>query len=501
MQKKQADLLLEHGTVVAMDPERRILEDGAVAVAGDRIVAVGTTAELEAQYSAQRVFDCRHKLILPGLIDVHGHAGHALFKTIGADTRSHWMHIATPAYHHYTTDEFWYTEGRLAALERLKMGVTCGLSVISSAQRSDDPIFGCNNARAYADVGVRGIVAVGPCNPPFPRKFSRWKDGKRYETEVSFEQMMEGAEGVIQTWNGGAEGRIRVFAAPFVLLTSIFGSGPSAADVAVELSEHDRTMMRRIRELAAKYHTRIHTEAFGGMIRLAQQCEYALLGPDVHIQHCTGISFEEAMILARTGTHVASAPGYGQVNGRCPIPELIELGANVAVTTDGNSPSVSFDLIQAARKTQLIQQMLLRDPFVLPPGKLLEMITIDAAKAVGWDDEIGSLEAGKKADIVILNQWQPHLVPNIMPVHRLIYESVGQDIETVIVDGRVLMEGQKVLSVDEEEVLACSEQEARRLIERAGLEPHIRLPKTFWGHSQGWLDEMRVNYDTLPSKP
>lgn len=501
MSKKQVDLLLKNGTVITMDRERRILENGAVAVSGDRIAAAGTTEELEAQYSASREIDCRHKTIMPGMIDAHGHAGHALFKTIGADTRSHWMHIATPAYHHYTTDDFWFVEGRLAALERLKMGVTCGVSVISSAQRSDDPVFGCNNAAAYADVGVRGIVAVGPCNPPFPRKFSRWDRGERRQVDVSFEQMMEGAEAVIEKWNHGAEDRIRVFIAPFVLLTSIFGSGPSAADVAVELSEHDRRMMRRVREVAKRQRTRIHTEAFGGMIRLAARCEDALLGPDVHIQHCTGISFEEAMILARTGTHVTSAPGMGQANGRCPIPELIELGANVAITTDGNSPSVSFDLIQAARKTQLIQQMLLRDAFVLPPGKLLEMVTIDAAKAIGWDDEIGSLEPGKKADVLILNFRQPHLVPNIMPVHRIIYEAVGHDVETVIVDGRILMQERRVLSVDEEEVLTQGEKEARDLIARAGLERHTKLPGTFWGHSHGWLDEVRVDYDSLPSRP
>lgn len=499
--RKHADLILKRGTVITMDPERRILENASVAVEGTRIAAVGPADDIEAAYSADREIDCLHKAILPGLIDAHGHAGHALLKTIGADTRSHWMHIATPTYHHYTTDEFWYVEARLAALERLKMGVTCGVSVISSAQRSDDPVFGSNNARGYADVGIRGVVAVGPCNPPFPRKFSRWKNGVRHEVEVPFEGMMEGAEAVIEAWNGGADGRIRVFIAPFVLLTSIFGSGPSAPDVAVALSDHDRLMMRRVREVAAKHKVRIHTEAFGGMIRLAHRCEYALLGPDVHIQHCTGISFEEAMILAETGTHVASAPGYGQVNGRCPIPELIGLGANVVITTDGNSPSTPFDLLPSVRETQLIQRMLCHDPFLLPNGKALEMITIDAAKALGWDDEIGSLEPGKQADIAVMNLWQPHLVPNIMPVHRVICEAVGHDFETVIVAGRVLMEGRRVLSVNEDEVLSEGEAEARRLIERAGLERHMALPSTFWGHTQGWLDEQRVDYDSLPCRP
>ena len=501
-EKKQIiDLMLRHGTVVTMDSQRRIIEDGAVAIQGKRILEIGDTKALSAKYEPCKTMDCFHKVVMPGLIDCHGHAGHALLKGIGSDTRSHWMNIVTPTYHHYTTDDYWYKEGLVASLERLKMGVTCGVSVISSAQRSEDPVFACNNAKAYAEMGIRGVVAVGPCNPPYPRKFSRIVNGRRVEKEYSFEEVMAGAEAAIAMWNHGADDRIRVFIAPFVLITSIFGSGSSAADVAVSLSDHDRRMMREVRKVAQHYGTRIHTEAFGGMIRLAARDDNALLGPDVHIQHCTGISFEEAMILAKTGTHVTSAPGPGQGKGRCPIPELLELGVNVAITTDGCAPSVSFGLFQAARKTQLIQQLLVHDSCLLPPGKLLEMVTIDAAKALGWDDEIGSLEAGKKADVIVVNMWQPHLVPDVMPVHHLIYEAVGHDVESVIVDGRLIMENRTVLTVDEPAVLRQGHEEALETIRRAGLEKHMALPPSFWGHSQGWLDEQRVDYGSLISRP
>lgn len=133
------------------------------------------------------------------------------------------------------------------------------------------------------------------------------------------------------------------------------------------------------------------------MIHLAvQDKENALLGPDVHLQHCRGISFDEARILAETGTNVSSAPGFGQVNARTPITELMEMGATVAISTDGTSPAASFDMFQAMRKTQMLHQAALKDYYYLPAGKLLEMVTIDAARCVGWDDELGSLEAGKK---------------------------------------------------------------------------------------------------------
>lgn len=500
-EKQHVDFILSGGTVVTMDASRRIICDGAVAILGEKIIGVGSKQEIEGHYVCDNIINCTHKIIMPGLVDAHGHAGHALFKGIGSDTPSLWMDIATPIYHHFTTDEYWLKESRVAALERLRMGVTCGVSVISSAQRSDDPVFAGNCAQGYAEVGIRNIVAVGPSNPPFPRKFSRIVNGKRIEKEYTFDELMAGAEAAIDQWNHSANDRIRVFIAPFVLLTSIFGSGSSAADVAVKLTDHDRYMMKRVRQVAAKYKTRIHTEAFGGMIRLASQCDDALLGPDVHLQHCTGISFEEAMILAKTKTNVTSTPGVGQSSGRCPIPELIELGCNVAVTTDGNSPRTSFDLFRAAHKTQLIQRMLLHDECVLPTGKLLEMITIDAAKAVGWDDEIGSLELGKKADVIIVDAFQPHLMPELLPVHRLIQRAVGQDVETVFVDGKPVMLNRKVLTVDEKSMLLDGHREIMETIKRAGLEKHLNLAETFWGHSEGWLDENRVDFSQLISRP
>ena len=492
------DTLFVHGTVIPMDPERRIIEDGALAVHEGRILEAGRSADLLAKYRPAKTVDCKGKAVLPGFVDVHGHAGHALMKSVGMDAPSFWMGTVTPLYHHFTTDEFWRIEGRLAALERLRAGVTCGLSVISSAQRSDDPVFAVNNAEGYRDVGIRGIVAVGPSNPPYPRKFSRWKDGKRIEKEFGFDALMEGAEAAIDACQAMADERIRAFIAPFVLITSVFGSGATPPDVCSALSEQDRTMMRRVRDLAVRKKTRIHTEAFGGMVRLAARDENALLGPDVHLHHCRGISLDEALILARTGTHVSSSPGPQHGTSRCPLPELLSLGVNACVATDGTTPANSFDLIQAARLTQLTQRMLTQNRYVLPEGTLLEMITINAARAVGWDDEIGSLEPGKKADVVVFGLWKPHLAPNVMPVHKIMSKGVGGDIETVMVSGRFVMEDGRVLGVDEDEVLREGHEEALATIRRAGIEAALVPPKSFWGGAEMHFEskpEPRFNWD------
>lgn len=485
------DLLLVHGTVITMDPQRRILEDSGVAIDQGKIIAIGSSYKLEESYQASKVIDCHHKIILPGLIDAHGHGGHSLLKGIASDTPSFWGKVVTQVYQHFTTDEYWYIEGKLSALERLKSGITCGLSVIGSEPRSDDPIFANNHARAYADLGIREVVAVGPCNPPWPHSFSRWVNGKQVTSDVTFEQTMEGAAAAIETWNHGADDRIRVFITPFLIVASLDSSGPTPPDIAPVLTEHDRKQSRAVREVASKYNTRIHSDAFGGMVKLASQDEYGLLGPDVSLQHCNGLSTEEVMILAKTDTRVGHTPGSSHGKAPAPVPQLMEAGVTVAIVSDGTAPKTPFDLFQAVRKAQLVQQLLMKDSFYLPAGKLLEMITIDAARVLGWDDEIGSLEVGKKADVILVDMNQAHMMPEIMPVHRLIYAAVGQDVTTVIVGGKILMEDRKVLSVSEKDILQEAQQETLRTIERADLHRHMKLPATFWGHARMTLDDIR----------
>lgn len=470
-----SDLLLLHGTVVTVDDDRRIIEDGAVAIGGNRIAEVGTAADLAPRYPRHQIIDCHGKMVIPGLVDAHGHAGHSLIKTLATDAGSGWMKIVTPIYYHYTTREFWRVDGRVSALERLRAGVTTGASIIASMPRSDDPEFGIGHAKSYAEVGIREILCVGPAGLPWPHPVTRWENGRPERLNVSFEELLAGAEAVIEASHGSANGRIQVFLTPFTIVPSVDPSNPSTPDKATKLTAEDRMQARRVRDTARKWGVRIHSDAFAGQVRMAfQDKENALLGPDVHLQHCIDLSHEEVDILAETGTHMTHSPG-----GRSPILDMISKGVNVAVTSDGTSPRRPFDMLMVARTAQQAQQTIHRDQYILPPGKMLEMITIDAARALGLEAEIGSLEAGKKADVAILDMRQPHLAPNWMPVHRLIYQANGADVTTVIVDGEVLMADRKVLSVNLDDVVDEAEHEARALVERAGLDSYLFDPG--WG--------------------
>mgnify|MGYP003700784417 CR=1 FL=1 len=472
-----SELLLLHGTIVTVDGTRRIIEDGGLAIVDDRIVDIGTADELAQRHEGKKVLDCKGKMLIPGLIDAHGHAGHALIRSIGADTNALWMRIVTPAYYHYVTRDYWYADGLVSGLERLRAGVTTGASIITSMPRSDDPAFAINHARAYDEIGLREIVCVGPAGLPWPQTVTRWESGQPERRQISFEEMIEGAEAVIDAVNGSGDGRINVFLTPFTIVPSVEPSNASSPDMAVNLTADDRMQARRVRETARKWGVRIHSDAFAGQIRMAfQDKENALLGPDVHLQHCWGISHEEIDILAETGTFVTHAPP-----GRStPIMDMMARGVPVAITSDGAAPSRHFDMFQVARIAQQTQHILHNhDRYLLPPGKLFEMITIDAARAIGMDHEIGSLEIGKKADIAVIDMRKPHLTPNWMPVHRLAHQVLGSDVDTVIVDGKVLMEDGRVLTADVQSALDEGEKEARALVERAGLQDHMHEPG--WG--------------------
>lgn len=476
-----ADLIVRGRTVITMDGERRVLEDAAVAVSDGHIVDVGERREVEARNPApERVIGDGRHAVLPGLIDAHGHAGHSLIKSLGADRPDIWMSVVTPLYFTRTTAEFWRLDGMLSALDRLRCGVTTSMSVMGSRPRADDASWSFEHASGYAQVGVADVIGLGPSGTPMPHHFAvaGVRRGTWEPTTASLQDMLDVTRAVIEQLDGARQGLTRVFVTPFTILPSLYPSGPSTPHQAVRATEADRAHGAAVRELAASTGTRIHSDAFGGHIRLAMQDpETAILGPQVHLQHCQGISEEEIALLASTGTHVSHAPG-GALN----VPSLLAHGANVAVTTDGSAPTRPFDLLQAARAVKAAHQVRTGDPYLFPPGKLLEMITIDAARAMGMESQIGSIEVGKRADLILIDTEQPHLTPWWMPVHRVVHQALGQDVETVIVAGRVLMEDREVTTVDPREVVREAQAMAESTLAAAGLTSHLGEPG--WGEGQ-----------------
>lgn len=473
---KDVDMLLTNGIVVTMDKDRRIIENGAIAVNKGRILYVGTTTDAVERYSAAKVVDCEDHVVMPGFVDAHGHAGHGMIRGTVVDT-SYWMPVLSHFYKNYTTPDFWYYEGRLNALDRLRSGITTGACVMGCQPINPDPAYAMNNAQAYCEVGVRDIVCTGFPSLPWPHRFSTWKNGEKTMRDYSFEEITRNTETVIKTLNHANNDRTRAFVCPFGILTSTDPSNPNPADRLRSLTEYDLLQAKVVRRIAKEYDTRIHTDAFQGSVWLAyQDKENALLGPDVHLQHCKELSIDEVRILADTGTNVTCMSSSGT-----PLIEILGFGINAACTTDGPKMIGATDMFSEMRMFRLAYNA--KDKFLLPSEKILEMTTIDAAKAVGWDDEIGSLEAGKKADIITVNLMNTRCVPRVNLVNLLVMAVESHDIRDVFVDGQAMIENGVVQSVNEHQVLQDAQVEADRTVKRAGklLEGFAHPNKMHWG--------------------
>ena len=478
-----ADILIAHGAVITMDAERRIIEDGAVVIRGDRIAAVGSFDALADSGPFETHIDASNMVVLPGLVDCHAHAGHGLVKTLGADDGDAWYRACESFYTRASSEEFWAAESALAALERLKFGVTCGVSLFGggdSILRTDDPVYADRHCESVREVGIRNFLAVGPCRPPFPRRFVQWHGSRASERDISFEQQLAISETIVERWHGAQCGRINVCIVSPTLRDEHLPPGLSRPDreTLLDQARKARALSRRSGILFTQDG---HTT---GSVSFANDV-LDILGPDTLLSHCTDLSDDEIRIVADTGTHVVHNPSaIASIRGRCPVPELLDAGASVVLGSDATAPDRSGDMFRHMQQCMHYHRRHFRDPDVLPPGKVLEMVTIDAARALGLDADIGSIEAGKRADVVLVDLFKPHTMPYHMPLHRTMYFANGNDVDTVIVDGRVLMRAREVLSVNEAQVLEAAQREADRALKRSGL-AHLMKPRPgLWGHSR-----------------
>ncbi|MHB2169825.1 amidohydrolase family protein [Alsobacter sp. R-9] len=474
-----ADIIIVNGIVVTMDGERRVIEDGAVAITGDRIVAVGPTAEIQAAHSAPTVLDARHKVVMPGLVDGHAHAGHGLIKTMGGGRSDLWYDACGIAYTVASPPEFWRAEARLAALERLRFGVTTGVSLLGGGDtilRTDEPVYGDAHAEGVREVGTRSVVAIGTTRPPFPRTYARFVDGKAVERPVTFEEQFATCKDLVSRWHGSHGDRIRM-AMITPTLRDEHEKSLGASDLALA-RQQTQALAAFAKEAGLVFTQDGHTR---GSVAYAHGM--GVLGPNALLSHSTGLTDDEIRIVADTGTHIAHNPSaVASILARCPVTELLEAGANVCLGSDATAPDRSGDMFRHMQQCMHYHRTFHHDPSWLPPGRVLEMCTIDGARALGMEKEIGSLEVGKKADVVLLDMRRPHIYPLNMPVFRLVYFANGNDVHTVIVDGRIALKDRKAVFVNEDEVLDDAQREAEAFIARAGLASLLDTPPTFWRH-------------------
>lgn len=466
--------LLIGGAVITLDESRRVLDPGAVAVTGDRIAAVGTPTALRERYPGAAELDLQHSVIMPGLIDTHGHAGHGLTKALH-DGHDDWLELVADVYFRYSDEEFWRAESYLSALEHIEYGVTTSLSMTGSMPRVDDAKYAVAAQAGYAGLGLRHVVALGPPGMPWPASYREVATG--VETSVDLEHALATTADAIDRLHGTQDGRISVFVGPSALVPEMTPEG-NATDLA-------SAALRGVHELAEAKGVNIHTHAYAGQVAAAAAAFPEILSPKLTLAHCAGIDLAEVGMMAETGVHASHGPlTHAFALARFPVTEALEAGVNVAISTDGSGPDRSFDLLAQGRVAAQLQRAYFADTSIMPAGKILEMMTIDASHALGMGAEIGSLEVGKKADVIALNLSSARMSPRRMLLERVVYVGCGLDVEFMMVDGRVLMQARATPSVDAEQIIADADQAAHDVYQRAGqLDLLVSHPHT-WGHTR-----------------
>ena len=473
-----ADIRIDNAILVTMDDKRRVIEGGSVVIEGDRITAVGPTAEMAPAQPADTVIDAARMAVMPGLIDVHAHAGHGLIKTMGGGDGDAWYETCAEVYTTASDEEFWRAEAALAGLERLKCGVTTGISLLGggdSVMRTDEPIYAEAHLDAIRELGIRVVLALGPTRPPHPWTYARWKDGTNEQLSVSFEQQIETCERVIKDHHGGEGGRLNIcMLSPTLRSEHLDNASQAEID---NLIHQAKTASNVAREHGLVFTQDGHTQ---GTVAFANS-HLGILGPEALLSHATNFTDDEIAICADLDVKIAHNPSaVASIYERCRAVEMMAAGVTVGLGSDATAPDRSGDMFRHMQQCMHYHRRHFRDSGVLPPGKVMEMATIDAAKALGMANEIGSLEVGKKADLIAIDLAKPHLYPLNMPLYRIACFANGADVDTVIVDGKLLMQGRNLLALNESKVLDDAQAATELMLSRTGRHALLQTPETFF---------------------
>jgi 5-methylthioadenosine/S-adenosylhomocysteine deaminase len=427
--KDRVDLIISGGTVVTMDATRAIYDDGAVAVKNDTIVAVGQRRNLEAKYLAAQAIDAKGKLVLPGFINGHTHVPMTLFRGLHDDvTLNDWLYkYIFPAEKKNVNEEFVRWGTRLAAAEQIRAGVT----TFADMYYFEDAV-----AEETKAAGMRGVVGETFIDFPAP-------DNK---TEP---EMLSYTEKFLKKWQG--DPLIHAAVAPHSIYTC---SQKTLQDAGALARKYHAPILIHVAEMKKEWED---SQKQNGMSPVQYLDKIGVLGPDVVSAHCIFVDEADRKTLAQRQASCVHNPSSNMMlaSGVSPVAELRSAGVAVGLGTDGPAGSNNdLDLMEEMDLAAKLAKITKMDPLAMNAKAVVEMATIEGAKALHMEKEIGSLEPGKKADLILIGLDEPNAVPMYDIYAQLAYALKASDVETVIIGGRVVMRDRKLLTVNEGEAMA-----------------------------------------------
>lgn len=447
--------LLYNVGILTMDALRHQYNDGAILIEDDHILQVGRKADLMAQVNEPvEQVDLSGRWILPGLINTHVHTSQQLGRGIADDVDLlTWLHERVWPYESSMTEEDSYVSSLLYGIEGIRSGVTC------FAEPGGQHVNGMG--RAVSELGIRGILAKSTMDmgEGLP---SIWNESTDKALQIQIENL--------KRWHNTCDGRIRVWFG----LRTIFNNSD--------------TLIQKTKELADHYGVGVHMH----VAEIREEVEYArqtrgattvthldrlgVLARNFLAVHSVWLTEDEIQVFAEREVKVSHNPAAAmRVLGFAKIPEMLAAGVCVALGTDGAPCNNRMSLIDDMWLAWLIHKGRTLDPTTVTAQEILAMATCDGARAVLWEDQIGSLEADKQADLIVINPNSATMLPLHDPVANMVSSLRPENVESVMVAGHWIMRERRILSVDEAAILQDAKERAAAIVKRAG----IRLPDRF----------------------
>jgi 5-methylthioadenosine/S-adenosylhomocysteine deaminase len=444
------NILICNGIIVTMH-NRRVIHDGAVVVEDENIAEVGRTHELKRKYGkGYEKIDATGKIVIPGLINTHQHAAMSLLRGYADDLPlQDWLEKWIWPIESQMTSHDIYAGAMLTAIESVMNGTTTVNTMYYYTP-------GENEAKAFLDTGVRGIVGH-VC-------FSwRKKEDKK------------ALEDLAKNWHGKANGLVRVSVdphAPYTVdpeymqelkvirqeLNRQYGSenAPIIGHIHVAESQDEPEKIRKTFNVQLKDGIMPYLDSLG------------VLDRHVIAAHCVALTDKDITSMKKRNVKASHNPisNLKLGSGIAPVPSMLKRGITVSLGTDSPCSNNTADMFEVMKVAALVHKGVNNDPTLLPAAQVLEMATIEGARALSWEDEIGSIEVGKRADLVIINFRRPHLCPFYNEMSHLVYAAKGSDVETVIINGKINLEEGKLKAVNAEAVMEAAEKAKDNLLDR-----------------------------------
>jgi len=432
---EDVDILISNGRILTLDERDRIIQDGSVAIRDGKIVDLGEKETLQLRYHGQREIDAKGGIVMPGLINGHTHAAMTCFRGIADDMELlEWLNrYIFPAEAKNVNPELAYWGSLLACAEMIRSGTTTFCDMY---------IFEDETAQAAKEAGMRCLVGEVLFDFPSP-------NAKSPEETLAYTRRL------IQKWAG--DPLVRIAVEPHALYTCreslLLDAKALSREYGVPLAIH---------LLESKGEIQILTEK--GIKATQYLDRLGLLGPDFIAFHGVYLDEEDRAVFADRGCKVVHNPESNMklASGIAPVTAMIRAGIPVGLGTDGCASNNNLDLFQEMDTAAKLGKFALLDPTAMSARTVLRMATCQGADVLGMGNHIGTLRAGMKADLIIIDTEKPHLTPLYHAYSHLVYAANGSDVDTVLIDGRIVMENRKLLTIDDGKVMT----EVRRIAER-----------------------------------